>query len=218
MRFYGQFDPPVDRYLFETFFRGRSEPGFFVECGAFDGVFESSCLFFEESLDWAGVNIEASPLIFPLLVERRPNAINLNLALSDAWGTTIFRHVSDDLHGSFLGWGSIEHQARQEEEIENSAMIVTEHLVETRPWRDIAAIQSRDRVDLLVLDVEGHELAAIDGMSGATVLPDVICVEHGQVGLQLLRDRLDAFGYDYVSSLHVNSFFVARRAGPQPGI
>jgi FkbM family methyltransferase len=214
LRFYGQFDPPVDRYLFETFFAGRSEPGFFVECGAFDGVFESSCLFFEESLSWTGVNIEASPIIFPLLEQRRPKSINLNLALSSQWGTAVFRHISDELHGDFLGWGSIEHQEEQREEIGRGGMAVTEHLVETRAWRDIGAIQSRDRVDLLVLDIEGHELGAIEGMVGAGVLPDIMCVEHGQVGVELLKDRLTALGYDHVSSVHVNSFFVRQHTRP----
>lgn len=208
MQFYGQFDPPVDKYLFQTFFAEKETPGCFVECGAFDGVYDSSCLFFEESLGWSGINIEASPLIFPLLQERRPKAVNLNLALSDHWGTATFRHVSDELHGDFLGWGSVEHQSGQLKEIAAGDMVLTEHLVETRRWRDIVPIQTRDRVDLLVLDIEGHELAAIDGMAGATVLPEVICVEHGQVGLKALNDRLAGFGYDYVSSLHVNSFFV----------
>jgi hypothetical protein len=36
-RFYGQFDPPVDRFLFERYFAGSKRPGVFIECGAFDG-------------------------------------------------------------------------------------------------------------------------------------------------------------------------------------
>lgn len=210
MRFYGQFDPPVDRYLLETFFSEKTDPGFFVECGAFDGVYDSSCLMFEESLGWKGVNIEASPVIFPLLEQRRPNSTNLHLALSRDTGTAVFRHVSDEVHGDFLGWGSIEHQPAQETEIRAGGMKVTDWEVQTCAWRDCEAIQSADTVDLFVLDVEGHEIGVIEGMTGAKVMPKVMCVEHGQVGLERLNEKLTGLGFDYVSSLHVNSFFVLK--------
>lgn len=211
MRYYGQFDPPVDRYLLETFFAHKREPGFFVECGAFDGVYDSSCLMFEESLAWKGVNFEASPLIFPLLQERRPRSTNLNVALSRGPGTAIFRHVSDELHGDFLGWGSLEHQASQLSAIAAGAMRVSESHVQTCAWRDCEILQSQEQIDLFVLDVEGHELAVIDGMMGAKVLPRVMCVEHGQIGVETLSRKLGELGLDYVSSLHVNSFYVGRQ-------
>jgi FkbM family methyltransferase len=211
VRFYGQFDPPVDRYLLETFFAEKSDPGFFVECGAFDGVYDSSCLMFEESLGWKGVNIEASPVIFPMLQERRPNSTNLHLALSSSSGTAVFRHVSDEVHGDFLGWGSLEHQPAQATEIEAGGMKVTEWQVPTCAWRDVEALQSSGAIDLFVLDVEGHELAVLEGMKGSKVLPKVMCVEHGQVGLDRLNESLAALGFDYVSSLHVNSFYVRQQ-------
>ena len=208
MRFYGQFDPPVDRFLFETFFAERQGPGFFVECGAFDGVYDSSCLMFEESLGWEGVNIEASPPIFALLESRRPKSTNLNVALSNRCGTVVFHHVSDETHGDFLGWGSVEHQPCQAEEIQAKGMKITQWQVPACTWRECELLQSKDKIDLLVLDVEGHELAVIDGMEGAKVLPEVICAEHGQVGLERLREKLFQLGYGYHSSLYVNSFFV----------
>ena len=208
VRFYGQFDPPVDQYLFETFFAGKSDPGFFVECGAFDGVFDSSCLMFEESLGWQGVNIEASPVIFPLLQARRPKSTNLHLALSRQSGTAPFRHVSDEVHGDFLGWGSLEHQPLQENEIETRGMTLTEWQVPTCAWRECEVLQSAESIDLFVLDVEGHELAVLDGMKGARVMPRVMCVEHGQVGMDRLNETAVELGFEYWSSLHVNSFYV----------
>ena len=208
MRFYGQFDPPVDKYLYETFFFERNEPGFFVECGAFDGEFESSCKLFEESFGWKGVNIEASPVLFPLLQQRRPDSLNLNMALSDHCGTATFRHVSDAVHGEFLGWGSIDHRPEQEEVIVGESMTVTEHTVRTWTWRNLTELQSQDSIELFVLDVEGHELAVIDGMTDSKVLPGLICVEHTQVEPEILTEALDSLGYRFHSSLHVNSFYL----------
>ena len=72
-------------------------------------------------------------------------------------------------------------------------------------------MQSAETVDLFVLDVEGHEIAVIEGMSGAKVLPKVMCVEHGQVGLDVLNDKLSTLGFEFASSLHVNSFFVRKQ-------
>jgi FkbM family methyltransferase len=208
VHYYGQFDPPVDRYLLETFFSESSDPGFFVECGAFDGVYDSSCLIFEERFGWDGVNIEASDFIFPFLQSRRKASMNLNLALSNKSGTALFRHVSDETHGSFLGWGSIEHQRGQLDEIEAEGMVVTEHPVQTSTWRELECVQCRDNVDLFVLDVEGHELAVIEGMSGSRRLPRIMCVEHTQVGLAPLEEKLRPLGYELHSSVHANSFFV----------
>ncbi|QNP46495.1 FkbM family methyltransferase [Sphingomonas sediminicola] len=210
MRFHGQFEPPLDQYLWETFFIEKKDPGFFVECGAFDGVYDSSCLMFEESLGWTGVNIEASPVIFPLLEKQRPNSTNLQIALSRNSGTATFRHVSDAVHGDFLGWGSLEHQPAQAAEISQERMLVTEWQVQTCAWRDCEILQTAGNIDLFVLDVEGHEIAVIDGMAGAAVLPKVLCVEHGQVGIELLKGKLLELGFEFVSSLHVNSFFVLK--------
>ncbi|MEI9889739.1 MAG: hypothetical protein WDN45_03025 [Caulobacteraceae bacterium] len=51
-KFYGQFDPPVDRVLFERYFPDKTIRGVFVECGAYDGQTESCCKFFENR--WTG--------------------------------------------------------------------------------------------------------------------------------------------------------------------
>ena len=86
MKFYGQFDPAVDRFIYERYFVGRPGPGVAVECGAFDGLTESSCKFFEESLGWACVNVEPYPPAFAKLVVNRPLSTNINVALSSWTG------------------------------------------------------------------------------------------------------------------------------------
>jgi hypothetical protein len=37
MKFYRQFDPSVDQFIYERYFKDKNSPGFFIECGAFDG-------------------------------------------------------------------------------------------------------------------------------------------------------------------------------------
>jgi|GEM_PF-4885177 len=54
MKYYGQFHPPLDQLLHERYF-GDCRGGVFLECGATDGVMESTCKFVEkfEALGYA---------------------------------------------------------------------------------------------------------------------------------------------------------------------
>ena len=68
MRYYGQLS--LDKVIHETFFPEKRN-GFFVECGAYDGLGESTCKFFEETMGWTGLNIEPVPYTFDRLVVNR---------------------------------------------------------------------------------------------------------------------------------------------------
>ena len=48
-----------DRYVFEQFFQDKRD-GVFVDIGAFDGLLGSNSYFFEKSLGWRGLLVEAS--------------------------------------------------------------------------------------------------------------------------------------------------------------
>ena len=61
--YYGQFDPPVDRFLQERYFSDSPRNGVLIERGGFDGQLESSGKFFEKSLGWRAINIQPSPAI-----------------------------------------------------------------------------------------------------------------------------------------------------------
>ena len=102
MKFYGQFSPPLDKLLYERYFLNKHS-GFFLECGATDGVTESTCKFFEESMKWTGINIEPVPFLFERLIRNRPKAHNLSIALSDRDGKATFTHAVHPLHGWLFG-------------------------------------------------------------------------------------------------------------------
>jgi hypothetical protein len=63
MKYYGQFNPPVDKVLHERYFLNKFN-GVSIECGAFDGVIENYTKFFEENYNWKTINIEPLPHIF----------------------------------------------------------------------------------------------------------------------------------------------------------
>lgn len=207
LRFYGQFDPPVDRLLFERYFRDQPGPGVCLECGAFDGVTESSCKFFEESLGWTAINVEASPRIYPHLTRNRPHSVNLNLALSDANASVEFTDVDHPGHELCTN-GSLRHLAGHREMLDEARCGYRSSRVLAVTFRQLLELLPIGRLDLMVLDVEGHELEALSGFRGARLLPRVLCVEHGHLGLDPVRSAVERLGYRFDFASHVNSFFV----------
>jgi FkbM family methyltransferase len=196
MRFYGQWNPPVDRVLFERYFQGV-RGGFFIEAGAFDGLIESSCKFFEESLGWRGANLERN----------RPGSLNLQIALSDVRGTASFTQAVHPQRGQHFGNGSLGHTPEHLNLLEKEGCRFEQFPVPTITYREFVIEQGIERVDLMVLDVEGHEPAVIAGMAGSAVLPRVLCVEHGHNGVEGTTRMLAPLGYRYDFSSHNNSMY-----------
>lgn len=211
-KFYGQFDPSVDRFIFERYFPDKNIRGTFVECGAYDGQTECSCKFFEESMGWKGYNVEPVPWIFEQLKANRPHSTNLNFALSNINGQNTFRAVNHPQFGMNCTNGSLEHTPEHNKWLEEIGCDFVDVEVQLRTWRDFVEMEGVRYVDLLVLDVEGHELSVIAGMHGAKVLPDLICIEVGHLDFEVIRLALSDLGYIYDISSHVNAFFVKASA------
>lgn len=205
-RFYGQFDPPVDKFLFERYFKDFIRPGIVIECGAFDGTMESSCRFFEESLGWRAINIEASPTIFRELVKNRPESNNLNYALSNHIGDAEFVDVN------FPGYplctnGSLSHLQAHREWLDSANCTYTQSRVPTITYRQLVAELRLKHIDLMVLDIEGHELQALEGFTECDVLPEVLVVEHGHLGVEAIRSVVEKLGFELDVTQAVNSYY-----------
>jgi len=206
IRFYGQFDPPVDKILYDTYFTGV-RGGFFIEAGASDGVEENCCKAFEESLDWTGINVEPSPVNFELLQVARPGAINVRAALSDRDGSATFTNALHPERGARFGNGSLSHTEDHIEELVAGGCTFETFDVETVRYDTLLARHGIERVDLFVLDVEGHELSALRGMEGTHIWPQVFCVEFGNIGLESLCRKLEAWGYRFDFTAFNNAYF-----------
>jgi len=208
LKFYGQFTPSVDQFIFERYFRDTNIKGVFVECGAFDGLMECSCKFFEESMGWRGFNLEPAPANFKQLQKNRPSSVNLEIGLSNFSGEVDFKHVVSPLLGENFGNGSITHSQDHIQDLQQRGCSFQSVQIQVTTWKCFVEQQNIFHVDLLVLDVEGHELAVLEGMRDCEVLPDLICIEVGHLDLGEIRNRLATLGYTYDISSHVNAFFV----------
>lgn len=208
--FYGKFKPPLDKILYERYFNDKIPAlGVAVECGSFDGIEESSCLFFEESLGWHVFNIEASPSIYKKLEINRPNSRNFHLGLSDITETKTFKHVIHPELGENFGNGSFEHKNFHEEELLNIGCTFEESEVETITIGAFFELAQLEYVDLFVLDVEGYELRILQQLKNSNVRPVVFCVEKQRdQDWGKIQNILTELGYEYIEDIHNNGIFV----------
>lgn len=207
MNFYGQsinnggFSPdPVDKILYERYFKEKTD-GFFIEAGANDGLFLTSCKTFEE-IGWHGMNFEPSKKLFAKLVSNRPKSINLDIALSDKKSKVIFEDIDFD-NG---GFSRISHESRNKKFDEQFKLVPNDRYeITTEEYESVLKRHGISSVDLMVLDVEGHELEVIDGMgTDRSIKPKVFCIEHTHVGFDNLKKKLENdYVYDWHDGLNV---------------
>ena len=218
MKYYGQFNnPKVDEYLHKEFFSQKKD-GFFIECGASDGITESSCRVFS-ILGWNGINIEPDPTLFKDLVINRPEAVNINYALTSKEGEGYLDYIPV----KFTQHASMIHKRKTTGRgfLKNSPcfnIVKTQSILEmnqaikipTISYSSLVLKYNIPKVDLFVLDVEGSEIDVISGMKDTEVLPKVICAEIEPTGLTTLTRLLKEFNYEYYSTVHANAHFILK--------
>lgn len=204
--YHGQF--LLDKYLHETFFINKTN-GYFVECGALDGLLEVTCKFFEDDLQWTGINIEAVPPLFDMLIKNRPNCINMNYGLSNKDGIATFTHAIHPNIGMRFGNGSLTHHISHKKDLENQGCTFKEYEIECKKFSSI--FNYKHEIDLFVLDVEGHELQAIEGIIEIEdkFLPKVFCIEHSFSGIDNITNLLNE-KYLLHSIQKQNAFYVRK--------
>lgn len=200
MVFYGQWNPPVDLVLYENYFKNTPK-GFFVDCGASDGVLHSCTKFFEDC-GWDGICIEPSVAFKELIVNRKVNC--LNLALSDKIGEVQFNeavHAKGSKAGLPPG-GAVEYVPELKRFVTSFGYEISIITVPTTTYKAL----NLPSIDLLVVDVEGYEEAVIKGMYG-TLLPKVICIEYTVTGIKKVTRLLTGLYYKFDFISYNNAFF-----------
>lgn len=210
VKYYGQFDPPVDKIIHERYFPNKLY-GSSLEAGAFDGVFENSTKFFEENYGWTSFNIEPLLYVYDELMINRPNSFNFPMALSDKTGEEKITVYDIKNYGTRNTNASINHTDKHKKLLENiSKGEKKTFTIQCMTYKDFIECAGIKHLDLFVLDVEGHEPEVIDGMVGCTVMPDVFVIEHGHRTPDFFVEKLKVLDVKYKLDLvsHVNSYFV----------
>lgn len=158
----------IDKQLYENYPKFKKTNGFFIEAGANDGITQSNTCFFEKTLNWTGILIEPVPVVFQQCCKNRTNSIIENAAL-----------VADDYHlpnivieytpqtgglmSTIKGLRTTKHHLQKSGDMEGHQGIMVNALT-------LNQILEKNKhavpniIDLLVLDVEGYEPQALNGI------------------------------------------------------
>jgi FkbM family methyltransferase len=173
---------------------GDRERGFFVEAGAYDGyTFSVSYLF--EGAGWDGVLVEALADRATECKQRRTSSRVVHAALSSPGASPTARFARDDE----VEWNSALATGDQPG---NTVEVTT---------LDVVLEGHAGPIDFVVLDLEGHELPALQGFDLERWQPIALLIEandkqHGWP----LRRHLEAHSYTFVAALAQNDLFLHR--------
>lgn len=177
MTFYSQDEQDI--YLETNIFKGYSN-GVFIDVGAHDGVSLNNTLYFEQTRNWRGINIEPIKTVFDNLVLNRPNCININCAVNNNDGTAEFicnagyTEMISGLKNEF----DPRHMDRLNYENQNyggSTQIIT---VNTQKLETICDANNITHINYLSIDVEGAEFEVIKSINFDKTFIDVIGFEN----------------------------------------
>ena len=133
--------------------------GIFMESGAFDGKEQSLSLFLEKEYEFNGVLIEPNTE-YENLVKNRPKCTNLNICLSNEFGIKEFMNMG--MRSSFKDT-EFSDQTKRYINHRNQLSEIKSKRRRTRKASSVLSDLNIKYLDAWFLDVEGHELQALQG-------------------------------------------------------
>jgi FkbM family methyltransferase len=129
------------------------ENGFFIECGANDGVDNSNTWYFEKNLNWSGILIEPLNKQFQELKKNRSKKNKFyNLALSSSETKKII--IEDNDHMSKIIINNIKRIKSNYKSVDSSTLT-----------KILDEVSAPSLIDFFSLDVEGFEGQVIKGIN-----------------------------------------------------
>ena len=195
-----------DKYIYERFFQSATE-GFFVDVGAFDGVEGSNTLFFERTLGWRGLCIEASPSRLAELQKNRRTPC-LNVAVGDGRTTEAYLEVT----AGYTMMGGLLSELPDAQLVRNNSHFVGQEIsVSVKPLSDILDEQHITSVDYCSIDVEGAEMRVLKGIDFDRHRIAVLSIENfsrlGENPGTEVKDFMESRGYRYVDAVGLDEIY-----------
>lgn len=193
-----------DAFLDQQVFR-KQRGGTFVEIGGYDGITGSNCLFFELLRSWSGVLIEPSPAYFQRASEFR-RCKCLKLAVAETDGKAEFLHVREGYRQMSGLVASYPPGLR--DRIEADPRFAGEVIeVEARTLDSVLTHANLQRIDYISLDVEGAELAVLQGFPFGKYEITAWTIENNMRDPRI-KELMARHGYKLVEALGVDDVFV----------
>lgn len=198
-------------YLLWEFFEHRKS-GVFVDVGAFDGVHLSNTYMLEQQ-GWCGICVEPHPKYAEICAANRPGSKCVNVACTHTTCEAV-SFFADEM--GLLS--SLEAGAEKSKDIqsryENRGVHYTgldEITVPAMRLDDVLAkyLNDDDGIDVLSVDVEGHEVGVLKGFDSERWRPRVIVIEANKDKVRReIDEHLGSSGYLFARRLGVNLFYV----------
>lgn len=181
-----------------------SKKHFFFEAGANDGLTQNNTIKLEP-LGWQGILVEPSPKAFEKLAKNRSDPWLFNCAIGEHKGT----FVSGDFEEGGLT-GSCESNTKKKSLLKQIKDVYSlgryffkfrslpkqRQLIEV-PVNTISNLLNQcdlKRIDIMIIDLEGYELAALKGMNFGP-MPRILIVETRKANAFDINNLLLSFGF-----------------------
>ncbi len=194
---YGQFGE--DRILGEIF--GDRAQGYCVEVGAYDGHTGSASYPFEMR-GWHCLLVEPIPALAEEIRRRRAGTV-VNCAVSDREGTASF-FVAENVEQM----STLDLTADRIEWIAQVGGKVREITVRTATLDSLLAEAAFPEIQFVTIDVEGHEMAVLEGFTLEAHRPRIVIVEDNSVdGDPRVAQHMSERGYVHFRRTGVNEWY-----------
>lgn len=189
-KLYSQFD---EELIIRDFFNDM-RGGFYLDIGCAWAGQKSTTYYLERHLDWTGIGVDALDLYAPGWARLRPNSKFFAYAVSDVSGETVTFYQAKTPTVSSLDRERVKSFGGHEPK----AVIEVQTITLDKLLEDNGVT----KIDLLSMDIEGHELPALAGFDIERFKPEFACVESGRhrskETAQKLVEYFEAHGYEQV--------------------
>ena len=152
--------------------------GFYVDVGAYDPVLGSNTYFFYLN-GWRGINVEARPGSRARFDRVRPRDTNVEVGVSKQRGELTYYFIGEDSTMNSFSREFLEH-------IDMLREVKREIAVPVLPLAEVLGqhLPAGQEIDFMSVDVEGHDLQALESNDWARFRPRFVVVEDKEVSAE----------------------------------
>lgn len=191
-KYYSQFGEDIAlQHLF-----GDKEGGFYVDIGCFHPKHWSNTYLLHKR-HWKGLNIDIDELKIQAFNFARQNSVNICAAISEEE-----KEMDVYLKNTFSPLNTLEKSfAEEAESILNKPVEYTIQRIKTRTLNSILMEigHAKQEIDLLSIDVEGHELSVLRSLNFEEYKPKVLVVE---LHAEKIENVLESDLYKFIRGKH----------------
>ena len=183
-----------EELIIRDFFKDRKN-GFFVDVGCMDYRNSSTTYYLEKHLGWSGIGVDALALFADGFLRHRPNTRFFNFIVTDhSWSIETF-HFAEE----FAGVSSTDKEWVEKKEMLHVGRKKSRVLyIPTITLTDLLEKNGILTIDFLSMDIEGGEVAALNGFDIQRFRPKLACIEISENTIDKILDYFSRHNYERI--------------------